>query len=183
MFDFSLLYMLTTAVNFTLGCCASNKPYLPSFTFPFFDKRKTFMISKLVYRFRYLSKRQREVKSTESEEVQFSQKQVWKHENPTALAVALSLELQLERYGRPMRYDVLLLIASRLHYADIVSLSLLSHALRRAIFPPHIRADRSETLRIQSCKNGTKTECWICRSQICQVGVLTAMDSKKCRSS
>ena len=166
-----------------MSCCFNNTFYIYSYAFTSGDKWLTLVISKLWFTFRYLSKSRRGVRSLKSKELRSSHEQTWKHDKPTTLTIALSRELQLKRYDRPMRYDILMLIASKLHYADTVFLSLVSQALRQMIFPPYIRAVKSETLRIQSCKNGTKTECWVCRTQICRVDGLTTIDFKNRRSS
>lgn len=181
-FGSSVSWILSAIFNILLSYRAHNASATNSSIFTFCDKRLNFKISKLRFTFRSLSKRRRGAKTFKSKELRSSDKFFWKHDKPITLAIALSLELQLEQYGHPMRYDVLMLIASRLHYADIVSLSLASKALRQVIFPPYIRAAKSEMLRIQCCEDGTKTECWICRSQICRVGVLTIVHSKICRT-
>ena len=55
-------------------------------------------------------------------------------------------------------------ITTGLHYDDIVNLGLVSKTIRNAL-----DANSHETLRVASCVNGTKTECWSCRKQICRV--------------
>ena len=55
-------------------------------------------------------------------------------------------------------------ITTGLHFDDVVNLGLVSKAIRNAVC-----ANSRETLRIASCVNGTKSECWSCRKQICKV--------------
>ena len=128
----------------------------------------TYIITKPRYMSRYFAKSRQRVKSDKPIKLRTLDNMTWRHDKPTALAI-FSLELQLERYGRPLAYDLLMLIALNLHYTDIVNLSLASKDLRQAVFPSPILATRSEELRIQSCENGSKAQCWICTSQICSV--------------
>lgn len=62
---------------------------------------------------------------------------------------------------------IILLIAEKLHYSDIVSMSLASKSMYRAIYPPSMRNDRVELLGIAACQPGTKSECWCCGTEIC----------------
>ena len=121
------------------------------------------------YLSRYLSKSRLRVKSDKPIELRTWETTIGKYDKPTALSILLSPELQPERYGRPLPHDSLILIASRLHYTDIVNLSLACKRLRQVIFPRPGLASRSEALRIHTCENGSKSQCWICASQICHV--------------
>lgn len=122
---------------------------------------------------RYLSRRfvksRQRVKSDKPIELRTTDNTTNKHDKPTALSILLSPELQPEKYGRPLPHDSLILIASRLHYTDIVNLSLASKRLRLLVFPSPDSATRSEALRIHTCENGSKSQCWICASQVCNV--------------
>lgn len=55
-------------------------------------------------------------------------------------------------------------VAIGLHYSDMLNLLLVSRTLRDAI-----SARSREALGMASCVNGTKSECWGCRKQICIV--------------
>ena len=66
-------------------------------------------------------------------------------------------------------YDVLVLIARDLHYVDLVNLSLASKSVRDVVFPHLDFAIRSEHFKIYSCDELTKTQCWVCMIQICNV--------------
>ncbi|KAI1749999.1 hypothetical protein F4782DRAFT_510982, partial [Xylaria castorea] len=61
-------------------------------------------------------------------------------------------------------------IASHLHYADIVNLSLASRGVREVVFP---RQDASKVdnrgPRYYSCWGNEKYDCWACGIQICHV--------------
>ena len=85
------------------------------------------------------------------------------------LSFALSHEGQRQSSSPPQTYDTVLLIASHLHYSDLVSLSLVSRRWYQAIFPDTNLEQRAEALRMKSCQDGSKTQCWICNVQICEV--------------
>jgi hypothetical protein len=68
-----------------------------------------------------------------------------------------------------LKYDILVLIAKQVHYVDLINLSLVSRKVRQAVFPPSEIGARSERLRIYTCENGTKSQCWVCNIQICNV--------------
>ena len=70
-----------------------------------------------------------------------------------------TLEIILSCYS-----SVLDSVTTGLHYDDIVNLGLVSKTIRNAL-----GANSPETLRIASCVNGTKSECWSCRKQTCRV--------------
>ena len=68
-------------------------------------------------------------------------------------------------------YDVLVLIARDLHYVDLFNLSLASKSVRDVVFPRSDFATRSEHFKIYSCDELTKTQCWICTIQVCNVNL------------
>ena len=78
-----------------------------------------------------------------------------------------------ERLASFLQMDIISLIATRLHYVDLVSLSLVSKGVRKAIFPPSAATHTAEQLRILTCDAGTKSQCWSCNKQICKVGMGT----------
>lgn len=127
------------------------------------------MPSRLRYGFRYLSKSLRRVKVPNSLKLRHLRLKPSSRNKPTTLAVALSPESQLQRYGRRPPYDPLKIIAYKLHYVDLVNLSLVSKSLHEAIFPTADLGVRSEELRIYTCEDGSKSQCWVCNIQICQV--------------
>jgi hypothetical protein len=67
------------------------------------------------------------------------------------------------------RYEVLQLIAYKLHYIDIINLSLVSRRIHRLIFPESKLVERSELLRSRTCYGNSKSQCWGCNIQICTV--------------
>lgn len=71
-------------------------------------------------------------------------------------------------------YDILLLIAPKLHYVDFVNLSMVSKRVRAAIFPASETLDKERELRLYSCYGNIKGACWICGIQICCVSYTTA---------
>jgi hypothetical protein len=72
------------------------------------------------------------------------------------------------------------MIAEKLHYSDIVSLSLASKSMHRAIYPHLNRNDRIELLEVAACQPGTKSECWCCGRGICSVSVTTTQQKAMC---
>ncbi|KAJ2988562.1 hypothetical protein NUW58_g3910 [Xylaria curta] len=64
--------------------------------------------------------------------------------------------------------EVLERMSPHLHYVDIVSLSLTSKAIRKAVFQQHgdSTVDK-EQLRYYSCQGSKKYDCWACGIQIC----------------
>ena len=67
-------------------------------------------------------------------------------------------------------YDILVLIAPKLHYVDLVNLSMVSKRVRAAMFPVSEAHDKERELRLYSCYGNVKSVCWICDIQICNVG-------------
>jgi hypothetical protein len=67
-------------------------------------------------------------------------------------------------------YDILLLIAPKLHYVDLVNLSMVSKLVRAAMFPVSEAYGKERELRLYSCYGNVKSVCWICDIQICNVG-------------
>lgn len=127
------------------------------------------MLSRLRYKFRYFSKFRQRVKDHDTFSLRQLPAKLRKPNKPTALAVALSLESQLELYNGPLNYDIWALIASRLHGVDLINLSLVSKSFRERIFPRSELGTRSEALRAYACDDGTRSQCWICNIKICDV--------------
>lgn len=71
-------------------------------------------------------------------------------------------------------YDILLLIAPKLHYVDFVNLSMASKRVRAAVFPLSEAHGKERELRLYSCYGNVKSACWICNIQICTVSYNTA---------
>lgn len=71
-------------------------------------------------------------------------------------------------------YDILLLIAPKLHYVDIVNLSMASKRVRAAVFPVSEVYGKERELRLYSCYGNAKSACWICNIQICKVSYTSA---------
>jgi len=74
-----------------------------------------------------------------------------------------------EKLAHLLSLDVLTMIAPKLHYVDLVSLSLVSRSIRKAIFPDSAVECNAEHFRILTCDDGTKSQCWGCNTQICNV--------------
>lgn len=71
--------------------------------------------------------------------------------------------------ARP-RHDVLVLISYKLHYIDIVNLSLASKSVRQAIFGSlELNQERTQQLRVNTCYSELKSQCWACGTQTCTV--------------
>jgi hypothetical protein len=73
-----------------------------------------------------------------------------------------------------VRHDNIVgLLASHLHYDDIINLSLTSKLMRTSMFYPTLedshRRNRAELLCVSSCIDGLKNECWGCDRVICDV--------------
>jgi hypothetical protein len=71
-----------------------------------------------------------------------------------------------------VRHDNIVgLLASHLHYDDIINLSLTSKLMRTSMFYPTLedshRRNRAELLCVSSCIDGLKNECWGCDRVIC----------------
>ena len=67
------------------------------------------------------------------------------------------------------RYEVLQLISYKLHYVDIINLSLVSRRVHQVIFPNSKLTEQSELLRRSTCYGNPKSQCWACNIQICTV--------------
>ena len=65
------------------------------------------------------------------------------------------------------QYPTFASISKSLHYVDLKNMLLLSRAVHDALAST---AQSYETLRRNSCDQGTETECWGCGSQVCDVG-------------
>ncbi|KIN07109.1 hypothetical protein OIDMADRAFT_15993 [Oidiodendron maius Zn] len=64
-------------------------------------------------------------------------------------------------------YDIILRVAPKVHYVDLVNLSLVSKRVRATMFPIFEDNDKDRELRLNSCYGNTKSTCWICGIQIC----------------
>jgi hypothetical protein len=112
--------------------------------------------SGLRYAFRYLSKSSQRVHPPHGLILHPLSKKAWTDSRAIGLANLLC-------------YDILMLIAPQVHYVDLINLSLASKGIRRAVFPSSEVGARAERLRMSSCENGTKSQCWVCNIQICNV--------------
>lgn len=65
-------------------------------------------------------------------------------------------------------YDIVKLIAPKVHYVDLVNLSLVSKRVWAAMFPITEEKDHRQ-LRLYSCYGNRKFDCWTCGIQICNV--------------
>jgi hypothetical protein len=97
------------------------------------------------------------------------------HSNDEVDISTQSYKTKMPRYAPPLllqhtRYDVLQLIAYKLHYFDIVNLSLVSRRVHEVIFSNPKFAEQSELLRRSTCYGNSKSQCWACNIQICAVG-------------
>ncbi|KAI3332065.1 hypothetical protein HD806DRAFT_179665 [Xylariaceae sp. AK1471] len=71
-------------------------------------------------------------------------------------------------------------IAPKLHYVDLVNLSLTSRRIREAVFPRQQGSTGDERqLRYYSCWGNEKYDCWACEIQICN----ECSKSKQCTNS
>ena len=61
------------------------------------------------------------------------------------------------------------LIAQNLHFIDVLNLGMASRSLQAALFRPRDRRNQLEVIRVASCVQGLKTQCWTCGTQICNV--------------
>jgi hypothetical protein len=66
-------------------------------------------------------------------------------------------------------------IARKLHYVDLVNLSIVSKRVRATIFPASEDTDQDRQLRLFSCYGNKKSECWTCGIQICNVSYNTLL--------
>jgi hypothetical protein len=66
-------------------------------------------------------------------------------------------------------YDIVVLIAPKVHYVDLVNLSMVSKRVRATMFPTTKEKGQNRHLRLYSCCGNRKSECWICGIQICNV--------------
>ena len=71
--------------------------------------------------------------------------------------------------AKTLIYDVVLLIAPKVHYVDLVNLSMASRRIRATMFPSGGKQDQEQGLRRYSCYNNRKLECQVCGIQICTV--------------
>jgi len=68
-------------------------------------------------------------------------------------------------------YDMLIVVAEDLHYADILNLSLTSKSVRESVLPAEDYERRLKHFRMYTCESASKTQCWICANQICNVSL------------
>jgi len=71
--------------------------------------------------------------------------------------------------AKALIYDVVLLIAPKVHYVDLVNLSMVSRRIRATMFPSGGKQDQEQGLRRYSCYRNRKLECRVCGIQICAV--------------
>ncbi|KIV92527.1 hypothetical protein PV10_03818 [Exophiala mesophila] len=64
--------------------------------------------------------------------------------------------------------NVRIAISSNLHYIDIMHLNLTCKEIHQSLIPAGRSSDIYQQLRIWSCESGSKTQCWICVSQVCK---------------
>lgn len=64
-------------------------------------------------------------------------------------------------------YDTLVLLAHKIHYIDLVNLSMVSKRVHQAIYPSEGCGERR--LRLYTCEGNQKSPCWACGIQTCQV--------------
>lgn len=68
-----------------------------------------------------------------------------------------------------LHIDILTLVSQHSHYTDLLNLSLASKAMREVIFPADGICYRHRMYKLYTCQGGLKSECWVCRRQICKV--------------
>jgi hypothetical protein len=66
-------------------------------------------------------------------------------------------------------YDMLMIVVEDLHYADILNLSLTSKSVRESVLPAEDYERRVKHFRMYTCESTSKTQCWVCTNQICDV--------------
>ena len=60
-------------------------------------------------------------------------------------------------------------IVQKLHFVDVVNLGKVSKSLQVALFEPQDRLHQREVMRVASCSQGLKSQCWTCGAQVCDV--------------
>ena len=65
--------------------------------------------------------------------------------------------------------NVRIAISSNLHYIDMMNLNLTCKEIHQSLIPAGRSSDIYQQIRIWSCESGSKTQCWICVSQVCKV--------------
>jgi hypothetical protein len=68
-------------------------------------------------------------------------------------------------------YDILIIVSGDLHYSDILNLSRVSKSVRESVLPEHDFDRRIIMFQRYSCSATTKTFCWICHKQMCDVNL------------
>lgn len=71
-------------------------------------------------------------------------------------------------------YDIVLLIAPKVHYVDLVNLSMVTKQVRATMFPPVEENRQDRQLRPYSCYGNRKSKCWTCGIQICNVSSMSS---------
>jgi hypothetical protein len=64
-------------------------------------------------------------------------------------------------------YDMLVLVAKNLHYADLINLSTVSKSVRESVLPSNDVSRRLNMFRLYTCGPDNKTTCWNCTNQTC----------------
>jgi hypothetical protein len=118
---------------------------------------------------------------------------VW-HKSSFAASKVNPMEIRLPRYLQKSKtsdeklaqmllaelpYDVLQLIAAKVHYVDLVNLSLVSKKVRAIMFPGLEDSTEDRQLRFHSCRGNEKSTCWICGVQVCEVSRLLPLSLSK----
>lgn len=75
--------------------------------------------------------------------------------------------------GNVLLYDIVLIIAPKVHYVDLVNLSMVSKRVRAIMFPVTEDKDKDRRLRLYSCYGNRKSGCWTCGIQICDVSSIS----------
>jgi hypothetical protein len=71
-------------------------------------------------------------------------------------------------------YDIVLLIAPKVHYVDLVNLSMVTKRVQMTMFPPVEENGQNRQLRLYSCYGNRKSKCWACGIQICNVSSMSS---------
>jgi hypothetical protein len=68
-------------------------------------------------------------------------------------------------------YDILIIVSADLHYSDVLNLSRVSKSVHESVLPAHDLDRRIAMFQRYSCSAATKTSCWICDKQMCDVTI------------
>ena len=129
------------------------------------------IISRPVYNFRYFSKYLRRNRAKKTTELGAFHETLSGSTRKSPLPIVLSTESHNQQVGILGNYDVLMLVIRNLHHVDLFNLSLASKSLRQLLFSTSDFATRSAALQVYTCSEGTKSQCWVCDTQICSVRV------------